>query len=337
MAKKKKVKDQRAGFYIILAVLMGFVLSSAAFLVAQKNSSKIASDDGKNSIQIQVFYPTTYPTSTVILSTPKPKLPECNHNNGRKMNSGCTCRDEVITCKDSACVDGTYLGIHRGCPHIIRGNPLCVPPVATEGDGDYCFAKPVVYLYPEKDTLVGVQVKTEGKIVVSNPLYPKGGPASPGKPASPGGWKNVLAHPDGTLDYQGEQYQELFYESESTTLNAPKKGIIIRKDELEKKLKEYIALLGLTKADEQREFLDWWIPRLKNLNAPYIFFSVLETEEKDRIDHVDILPKPDTFIQFIAYFKPLSSAQNIEPLEISLAPERKGFTAVEWGGVIDEK
>ena len=88
---------------------------------------------------------------------------------------------------------------------------------------------------------------------------------------------------------------------------------------------------------EQKEFLDFWVPRLKNLHSPYILFSVIDTNEKKRIDDLIISPKPDTFISFLAYFKPLSIPYSDLPsLQLQQAPERKGFTAVEWGGILDK-
>jgi hypothetical protein len=151
----------------------------------------------------------------------------------------------------------------------------CVP---TSGYGTYCFAKPVIYLYPTFITKVDVSVETTGQIVVSDPLYPKGG------------WKNVTAHPDGTLYYQNKKYRELFYETNVTDFNKPKNGLIIKSAELDTKLNEYITRLGLTRADERAEFLDFWLPRLKALNSPYILFSVLDTAEKEKQIKLILIP-----------------------------------------------
>jgi len=54
------------------------------------------------------------------------------------------------------------------------------------------------------------------------------------------------------------------------------------------------------------------------------------------VDKVIITPEPDTFIFFLAYFKPLSQPIQVKPLMLPLEPpKRVGFTAVEWGGTID--
>lgn len=186
-----------------------------------------------------------------------------------------------------------------------------------------CIAKPVIYLYPLVSTLVDVIVKVPGNIFISDPLYPEGG------------WKNVLAHPDGTLIYKNKKYSELFFESDVDKVNPPDQGLVFATKDLEKSLSEAITRLGLI-GREKAEFLEFWIPVLRDLNSPYIQFSILDKAEKDRVDRIEISPKPDTFIAFIAYFKPLDNPKtDLKPLILpDSPPQRIGFTAVEWGGTI---
>lgn len=186
-----------------------------------------------------------------------------------------------------------------------------------------CVAKPVIYLYPLVTTLVDVRVKVPGKIIVSDPLYPDNG------------WTNVLAYPNGSLVYKNQSYSELFFESDVDKVNAPDNGMVIAKKDLLEKLTDVTRRLGL-RGIEQAEFLEYWLPELNKLDAPFILFSVIDPVEKERIDHVEITPKPDTFIAFIAYFKPLNSIPtDLKPLELPAnPPKRIGFTAVEWGGTI---
>jgi hypothetical protein len=133
----------------------------------------------------------------------------------------------------------------------------------------------------------------------------------------------------------GKKYNELFYETNVADINAPKNGIVVDSKNLDRELANIITSLGLIGV-EKEEFLDWWLPRLKALNAPYILFSIIDTPEKERIDKVNISPKPDTFIEFMAYFKPLDGPISIPALNLpNTPPERVGFTAVEWGGVLD--
>jgi hypothetical protein len=70
--------------------------------------------------------------------------------------------------------------------------------------------KPVIYLYPTKDTTVSIKIGAD--ITKSEPIYPATG------------W-TVLAHPDGKLDYQGISYPNLrnfgFVVSQNSIANHP--------------------------------------------------------------------------------------------------------------------
>ncbi len=184
-----------------------------------------------------------------------------------------------------------------------------------------CIGKPVIYLYPKEKTIVDVKVETSGKIVVSDPLYPKNG------------WRNVTAYPDGMLIYKNQKYRELFYETSAGDIKSPEDGIVVKSENIEPVLRDLTNNLGLI-SSEQEELIDFWQPKLKALNSPYIFISVLDTKEKEKIDRVVINPKPDTMIDFILYFKPLNKLIEVKPLIIREPIKRTGFTAVEWGGTI---
>ncbi len=190
--------------------------------------------------------------------------------------------------------------------------------------GFMCWGKPVILLYPEKPTLVNVEVKTLGEIYVSDPLYPAGG------------WKEVLANPNGSLVYQNKKYNELFYESKVKNYGMPENGYVYKTSELDNKIPELLYNLGLNNTkSEIPEFMDFWLPKLNSLNSPYIFVSLIEKEIKEKNDKVVIKPEPDTRIELIVYFKPLEYPLQVKPLTIPTRPERRGFTEVEWGGTID--
>lgn len=330
MKKKKRIskKAHRISFIKIGILLFITCAVFAAILIAKTpKDAKIASNDLRTNIQIDTFNPAQPQTNMPTITNPTPgsdTIPLCPIDSGKPVTLPCICKGHqgIFTCKNRKCVVENPFDtqpLADFCNQYI----LCETSL-DQGDGTYCVGKPVIYLYPTTDTYVNVTVETQGKIVISDPQYPKNG------------WKNVLAHPSGKLEYMGKTYRELFYEIESGKVNRPKKGIVLSKHNLKNDLREKIILLGLTKKDEQDEFLDFWIPRLLRLDTSHIFFSVLENEEKKRLDSVFIMPKPDTFIEFIAYFAPLSNTENIPPLTITPAPERNGFTAVEWGGVIGD-
>jgi hypothetical protein len=148
------------------------------------------------------------------------------------------------------------------------------------------------------------------------------------------GWDNVLANPDGKLQYKGKQYKELFYESSVNDVKAPKDGLVVRTQDIEKSLTDLTTKLGLTQT-ERNELIEWWVPRIKALNKPYTLVSLIDKSEKERTDKVVINPNPDTRIEFILYFKGLNYGISIPSLNLPPTPQRIGFTAVEWGGTID--
>lgn len=268
----------------------------------------------------------------------KPTVTEdaCHHDMSKKADPDkCACTAWLVKCEAGKCVDvdvekSGIAGTKEEVCKMFDESNWCQT-YSKEGDGWYCIGKPVIYLYPEYPMLVDVVVRTAGQVVVSDPQIEE-------YSTLPylGGWKNVMAHPNGILFYNNHPYRELFYETETQSIQPPKAGIIISSDQLEPKLLELITLLGLTKKDEQKEFMQWWMPRLESQNSPYWFVSILDKEEKQKLDQVEILPQPDTFIEFIVYFKPLDTFEKVDELVLPPTPKRKGFTAVEWGGIVDK-
>lgn len=312
---------------LLIVVLFGVLLTSGTLVNKSATDPKeeygeaeVASGSGKNNLQLK---------NLTFKAKPTPSTDACNHDMSKKVEDldACKCVAWLVYCKDEHCTDldssrssipGTKDSV---CAQFDQNGWCKSDQFAKEGEGWYCIGKPVIYLYPQKPTFVSVKVVTSGDIVVSDPHYPTDG------------WKNVLANPNGFFTYQNKTYRELFYETESQEVKRPSAGIIISKQNLEQGLREFITRLGLSRQDEQQEFLDWWIPRLQAIPTDRIFVSILEREEKNRLDKVEISPTPDTLIDFIAYFAPYSG-EAITPLVLPPTPQRTGFTAIEWGGVI---
>ena len=259
--------------------------------------------------------------------------PGCADDTGQPMPAGCTCFSYVYTCANHKCTSISEPCLSQtvvppeGCPPPnfsadCGGGARDICPTTADGNGSYCIGKPVIYLYPVKDTVVNVSINIPGSIVESIPTYVNGG------------W-TVLTHPNGSLEYLDKIYTELYYESSVTKVNPPKQGFVVTKSQAEAKLIEITTKLGLIKP-EQDEFLSYWLPQINKLSVPYLFISVIDQKEKDRIDNVVISPKPDTKIEFLVYFKPVYAP--FSPQELNLpdqSPKRNGFTSVEWGGTID--
>lgn len=200
-----------------------------------------------------------------------------------------------------------------------------VPGLVGEYNGEayWCDAKPVIYLYPQKATLVDVVLTIPGTIPVSDPPYPQQG------------WQDILALPSGELFYQGKSYPELFYEAAITPTTPPNNGSVVESKDIASELLSIALKLGFT-TKEATELVTFWLPRLQELNSPYVHISIFDPETKLAIDKVTITPKPDTFIEHIFYFKALNEKISLPPIPLpATPPERIGFVAAEWGGIID--
>ena len=127
----------------------------------------------------------------------------------------------------------------------------------------------------------------------------------------------------------------MYYEDATIKAQPPTQGFVIKTSDLASSLRTYTTELGLN-TKEQNEFLAYWVPRLTNLGAPYIFFSVFDQTQKEKVGHVIVSPAPTTTIAFLAYFKPLAAPITVSPLQFPAVPDRLGFTMIEWGGTIDE-
>ncbi len=179
--------------------------------------------------------------------------------------------------------------------------------------------KPVIYLYPEKTTTVSVKVAPKGGFTFTDPPYN-------------GGW-NVVAEPSGKLTElsSGKTYPYLFWEGRGGLYQTPKKGFVVQQSEVKSFLVEKLAHLGMNNA-ETADFLEFWLPRMQE--KPYYFITFLGTQEMDMLAPLTLSPQPDTVVRILMDFMPLDQSITVEPLRLGRTPERKGFTVIEWGGVL---
>lgn len=177
--------------------------------------------------------------------------------------------------------------------------------------------KPAIYLYPEKTEEVKVKLSIKGKILKTEPSYPTTG------------W-DVTADPSGLID---GKYGYLFYENTVNTLDLPKEGWVVARTDLEKWFDENLTRVGLNEK-EAAEFKEYWLNKLSTAN--YYSIRLLSDEYlKDNMG-LTIDPKPDTVIRRNFYFEPLDKKIELnEPTVVT--PARKGFTVLEWGGILSGK
>ncbi len=179
--------------------------------------------------------------------------------------------------------------------------------------------KPVLYLYPEKETKVHVDLEYfDGGVTISYPEYNDG-------------W-DVSAMPDGTLyDVDGNMYKYLYWEAEHSNNWDFSEGFCVKNTDSVAFLEEKLELLGLSRA-EMNDFIVYWLPVLQSSEYNLISF---QTKRYDDVCHLDISPQPDSVIRVFMAVKPLDGYQEIDE-QLLETSERSGFTAVEWGGSIIE-
>ena len=174
--------------------------------------------------------------------------------------------------------------------------------------------KPAVYLYPEEKSTVEVNVKVNGSIVKSDPDYGFG-------------WK-VSAEPNGLID---GKLDYLSYEASLRKIELPEEGWVVEKKDLESWFDENLPKLGLNEK-EKMQFKEYWLPELSMAN----FYEIKLLDDQFLKENMDLIvsPQPDTVIRRIFYFKPLAEKIDLKEPTIT-TPERKGFTVVEWGGIME--
>lgn len=175
-------------------------------------------------------------------------------------------------------------------------------------------AKPVIYLYPQLQTDVTVELNYNGQLTTTYPAYN-------------GGWQ-VTAATDGTLtDASGRSYYCLYWEGVTDVEYDLSKGFVVPGDETAAFLEDALAQLGLNER-EANEFIIYWLPRMEGNTWNLISFQTdIYTENAE----LNIQPAPDTLIRVFMAWKSLEKYVEVEPQELT-AQERTGFTVVEWGG-----
>jgi hypothetical protein len=179
--------------------------------------------------------------------------------------------------------------------------------------------KPVVYLYPETETLVDVKVGAQ--VTVSEPTYPQAT-----------GWEKVWAKPSGELTYQNEKYNSLFWEGlgDGEYPNVEGVGFVVTQEDLLPTIEKQLAQQGLN-AKELADFMEFWAEHLPT--TPYVKLTWLTTAQMNTLAPLAISPKPQTVIRVFLDARGLETPVTLREQKLT-APAREGFTVVEWGGLL---
>ena len=180
-------------------------------------------------------------------------------------------------------------------------------------------AKPVIYLYPETETDIFVDVSVDnGEIFVT---YPE----------KNDGWK-VTATPDGKItDENGITHNYLFWEAKSAFVPDFSEGFVVKGEDSVEFLQEKLSFLGMNQ-NEINEFIVYWLPHMIANEYNLVSF---QWENYDEFAPLTIIPQPDSIQRVYMALKPLDKYIEIPEQKLE-SFERQGFTVIEWGGSIME-
>ena len=92
-------------------------------------------------------------------------------------------------------------------------------------------------------------------------------------------------------------------------------------------LEDALDKLGLTRR-EANEFIVCWLPLMEQ--NPYNIIS-FQTDIYTDAAQLEVNPAPDSLIRVFMAWQSSETAVDLREQELT-APERTGFTVVEWGG-----
>lgn len=180
-------------------------------------------------------------------------------------------------------------------------------------------AKPVIYLYPQQTMAVSLSIGA--KITKSEPNY------------GSGGWSNVIAKPNGDLSFNSKHYSSLFWEGYGDgAYPSITSGTIVRSKDAGKTIRQQLAQQGLNNT-EIADFMAFWGPKLPT-DKPYTRVSWLNTGQMNQLAPLKISPAPRTLIRVFLDYQALDKPYELAPQKL-VAPQRLGFTVVEWGGLLN--
>lgn len=179
------------------------------------------------------------------------------------------------------------------------------------------YAKPILYFYPTKDnTRINVKFEKPELLTTTYPKYIKE-------------W-NVNAFKDGTLyDLKGKSYYALYWEEATYKKQNFKTGFYVTKDNAIEFLEEKLSYIGLNDK-ESNEMIMYWLPILEKNGKNLVYFEL--TEERNEFNRLIINPNPDSILRVAIHIKKVNKKTSIKEQKLTQF-DRKGFAAVEWGGV----
>jgi hypothetical protein len=179
--------------------------------------------------------------------------------------------------------------------------------------------KPVLYFYPPKTTDLTVELSPRGGFTKVEPAYNNG-------------WR-ITAHPDGRLVNadDGKTYPYLFWEGRGGLYQEPENYWVVARADVERFLDGTLAKFAFN-AKEIADFKEFWLPRMQG--APYYKIGFHGTGVMNELAPLDVHGATvDTLVRVLMDYQPLQAPMASKPAPIR-TPVRRGFTVMEWGGVL---
>lgn len=179
--------------------------------------------------------------------------------------------------------------------------------------------KPVIYLYPEKETDVHVEVKPNLGFTKTIPEYKNG-------------W-NVTAYPDSTIiDKESqEKFDYLYWTGWVEGYPLIEQGWVVEQKNLPAFFDAFLPKYGLV-GKEIEDFKEYWEDDMDD--APYYAVSFVDQTVIDKLSPLALDVAPDTVIRVLMTAMPLDRPIKLQAPRIPETPIRHGFTVAEWGGTI---
>lgn len=263
----------------------------------KKTAEKTPGKTGDHIIITEIY-------SDCFFAVPTIPMPHQIKVNGQLSEEWCV-GDQVYCTYENVYYDGEH--------HRMEADMGMVEPSDWEPEPGVAY-KPVIYLYPEEEMEISAKLRLDGKLTCTYPAYRDG-------------W-NVTAAPDGTLtDAKGQTYNYLYWEGETEALWDMTEGFCVKGEDTAAFLEDALEKLGLTRR-EANEFIVYWLPLMEQ--NPYNVIS-FQTDIYTDAAQLNIEPAPDTMIRVFMAWYASESYVNLDAQELT-APQRTGFTVVEWGG-----
>ncbi len=181
--------------------------------------------------------------------------------------------------------------------------------------------KPVIYLYPEEEVDLLVEVDPKGGFTKVIPDYNDG-------------WR-VTATPNSVITNHddGLEYPYLFWEGRGDVYEEPDRYWVVEQVDVKKFLTKTLLRVGLNRV-EIYDFMEFWYPRMQD--APYYKIGFHGTRVMDLLAPLNISGEdtPDSILRILMDYTELEEPIEGNPPRYIPRFVRDGFTVIEWGGVL---